>query len=114
MAANKKRVLSGIQPSGTLHLGNYFGMMKPALELQADPDNQCFYFIADYHALTQIPDPELLRRRGREVALDFLACGLDPERTVLDRGRPGGGDLAADRGEIPGHCDHRLSWQKPS
>ncbi len=85
MTVSKRRVLSGIQPSGTLHLGNYFGMMKPALEMQADPDNQCFYFIADYHALTQTPDPELLRKRGREVALDFLACGLDPERTVLFR-----------------------------
>ena len=76
-ATTKKRILSGIQPSGTLHLGNYFGMMKPALELQED--SECFYFIADYHALTQTPDPDLLRQRVRDVALDFLACGLDPE-----------------------------------
>ncbi len=78
-----KRVLSGIQPSGTLHLGNYFGMMRPALELQAD--HECYYFIADWHALTQLPDPKLLRERVRDVALDFLACGLDPERTVFFR-----------------------------
>ena len=82
-ATTKKRILSGIQPSGTLHLGNYFGMMKPALELQED--SECFYFIADYHALTQTPDPDLLRQRVRDVALDFLACGLDPERTTFFR-----------------------------
>ncbi|MFO7822069.1 MAG: tryptophan--tRNA ligase [Lentisphaeria bacterium] len=79
----QKRVLSGIQPSGILHLGNYFGMMKPALELQKN--HECFYFIADFHALTQYPSPEDLRNRVRNVALDFLACGLDPERTVFFR-----------------------------
>lgn len=78
-----KRVLSGIQPSGTLHLGNYFGMMRPAIEMQAGHD--CFYFIADWHALTQVPKPELLRDRVFGVALDFLACGLDPEKTVFFR-----------------------------
>ena len=80
---DRKRVLSGIQPSGALHLGNYFGMMKPAIELQAE--NECFYFIADYHALTQTPEPDLLRERVRGVAIDFLACGLDPERTTFFR-----------------------------
>ncbi len=79
-----KRILSGIQPSGTLHVGNYFGMMKPALELQAG-NHQCYYFIADYHALTQMPDPKLLRQRVQSVAVDFLACGLDPQRTVFFR-----------------------------
>ena len=78
-----KRVLSGIQPSGTLHIGNYFGMMRPALELQAEHD--CFYFIADYHALTQMPDPQQLRERAQSVAVDFLACGLDPGKTVFFR-----------------------------
>jgi tryptophanyl-tRNA synthetase len=77
------RILSGIQPSGTLHLGNYFGMMRPALELQER--GEAFYFIADYHALTTVQDPEALRRNVREVALDFLACGLDPERTAFFR-----------------------------
>jgi len=84
MAESQKRVLSGIQPTGTLHLGNYFGMMKPAIELQ-DSGQDCFYFIADYHALTQLPEPKLLRERTRGVALDFLACGLDPARTVFFR-----------------------------
>ena len=78
-----KRILSGIQPSGTLHLGNYFGMMKPAIDMQAH--NDCFYFIADYHAMTQLPDPEALRDRVWNVAVDFLACGLDPGRTTFFR-----------------------------
>jgi tryptophanyl-tRNA synthetase len=83
MAEDIKRVLSGIQPSGTLHLGNYFGMMRPSVALQEQ--HECFYFIADYHALTTLPDPELLRRRVQSVAVDFLACGLDPERTTFFR-----------------------------
>ncbi|MFA5203607.1 MAG: tryptophan--tRNA ligase [Lentisphaeria bacterium] len=82
-ATPKRRILSGVQSSGTLHLGNYFGMMRPALELQ-DPC-ECFYFIADYHSLTSNPKPEQLRERVRGVALDFLACGLDPQRTVFFR-----------------------------
>ena len=83
MTASGRRVLSGIQPSGALHLGNYFGMMKPAIELQEH--NECFYFIADYHALTQMPEPDRLRERVHNVAVDFLACGLDPDRAVLFR-----------------------------
>ncbi len=77
------RILSGIQPSGKLHLGNYFGMMKPAIELQQQ--GEAYLFIADYHALTSVRDGELLRQWTRGVALDFLACGLDPERTVFFR-----------------------------
>lgn len=77
------RALSGIQPSGKLHLGNYFGMMKPALELQEQ--GEAFLFIADYHALTSVGDPALLRQSTRDVALDFLACGLNPDKTVFYR-----------------------------
>lgn len=77
------RILSGIQPSGALHLGNYFGMMKPAVELQEK--GEAFYFIADYHSMTSLFDAELRRRYSLGVALDFLACGLDPERTVFFR-----------------------------
>ena len=77
------RILSGIQPSGALHIGNYFGMMRPAISLQAE--GEAFYFIADYHALTSLRDPEALRENSRRVALDFLACGLDPERAALFR-----------------------------
>jgi tryptophanyl-tRNA synthetase len=77
------RILSGIQPSGTLHLGNYFGMMKPAIELQEK--GEAFYFIANYHSMTSLYDPEERRRNTLNVALDFLACGLDPDRTVFFR-----------------------------
>ena len=77
------RVLSGIQPSGKLHIGNYFGMMKPALALQGD--NEVFLFIANYHALTSLTEPAELRQYTLDVALDFLACGLDPEKTVFYR-----------------------------
>ena len=77
------RILSGIQPSGALHLGNYFGMMRPAIELQAL--GEALYFIADYHALTTVQDPAALRDHSRNVAVDFLACGLDPARACLFR-----------------------------
>ena len=77
------RILSGIQPSGKLHIGNYFGMMRPALELAQK--GEAFYFIADYHALTSISDADELRQNSLDVALDFLACGLDPNRTVFYR-----------------------------
>jgi tryptophanyl-tRNA synthetase len=75
------RILSGIQPSGVLHIGNYFGMMRPAIALQAE--GEAFYFIADYHALTSVQNPRVLREHSRRVAIDFLACGLDPERAAL-------------------------------
>jgi len=75
------RILSGIQPSGALHLGNYFGMMKPAIELQEQ--GEAYYFIANYHSMTTLFDPAERRRNTLEVALDFLACGLDPQKSVF-------------------------------
>ena len=75
------RVLTGITPSGTLHIGNYFGAMRPAIELQAGGD--AFYFIADYHSLTVITDPAERRAYTRGIALDWLACGLDPAKAVF-------------------------------
>lgn len=83
MSQPRPRVLSGIQPSGKLHIGNYFGMMRPALDLQESSD--AFLFIANYHALTSLHDPAKLREFTLDVALDFLACGLDPARTVFYR-----------------------------
>lgn len=77
------RILSGIQPSGALHLGNYFGMMLPAIELQRR--GEAFYFIADYHSMTSVFDAEARRRNTLDVALDFLACGLDPAKSVFFR-----------------------------
>lgn len=78
-----KRILSGIKPTGLLHIGNFFGMMKPAIDWQ--DRGEAFYFIADYHALTTLRDPAKLREYSHRVALDFLACGLDPARAVLFR-----------------------------
>src|SRR5436189_1198775 len=77
------RILSGIQPSGALHLGNYFGMMRPAIELQAK--GEALYFIADYHSMTAVFDAAQRRQLTQEVALDFLACGLDPKKSVFFR-----------------------------
>jgi tryptophanyl-tRNA synthetase len=82
MTDNKPmRILSGIQPSGVLHIGNYFGMIKPAIALQ--DEGEALYFIADYHALTSVRDPNVLRENVRRIAVDFLAAGLDPERAAL-------------------------------
>ncbi|MDD5482853.1 MAG: tryptophan--tRNA ligase [Kiritimatiellae bacterium] len=78
------RVLSGIQSSGKLHLGNYFGMLKPALEMQAKSD-ETYLFIADYHALTTVQDASALRAAINEIALDALALGLDHSRTAFYR-----------------------------
>src|SRR5215831_14709567 len=75
------RILSGIQPSGALHLGNYFGMMRPAIELQEQ--GEAYYFIANYHSMTSVFDPEVRRKNTLDVALDFLACGLDPKKSIF-------------------------------
>ena len=77
------RYLSGIQPSGVLHIGNYFGAMRRQVARQSE--HECFYFIADYHALTTVRDPDALRKNVLDVALDYLAVGLDPSRTVFFR-----------------------------
>jgi len=77
------RVLSGIQSSGRLHLGNYLGAMKQHIELQEE--NECFFFIANYHSLTTVQVPATLRAYTQDVALDYLAMGLDPEKAFLFR-----------------------------
>ena len=77
------RTLTGIQPSGTLHIGNYFGAMRPAIDAQSR--GECFYFIADYHSMTSLFDPAERRQNTLDVALDFLACGLDPKKAVFFR-----------------------------
>jgi tryptophanyl-tRNA synthetase len=78
-----KRILTGIQPSGTLHIGNYFGAIKPMIDLQ--DQGGVFLFLADLHALTSTQDAAELRRYIREAAVDLLACGLDPQRTLFWR-----------------------------
>lgn len=77
----KPRILSGIQPSGSLHIGNYFGMMRPAIELQDKGD--AYYFIANYHSMTSLFDADQRRKNSFDVALDFMACGLDPQKSVF-------------------------------
>ena len=89
------RILSGIQPSGALHLGNYFGMMRPAIELQEK--GEALYFIADYHSMTSLFDPAERRKNSWDVALDFLACGLDPAKSVFFR-----------QSDVPEVCE--LAW----
>lgn len=89
------RILSGIQPSGRLHLGNYFGALKQHIEMQEHHD--CFYFIANYHALTTVQDPRMLHEYTRGVALDYLALGLDPNRVTFFR-----------QSDVPEVCE--LTW----
>ncbi|MDR1789715.1 MAG: tryptophan--tRNA ligase [Opitutaceae bacterium] len=84
-----------MQPSGTLHIGNYFGALKPAVELQRR--GPCTYFIADYHSMTSLTDAAARRLNCRNVALDWLACGLDPAASILFR-----------QSDVPEVCE--LSW----
>lgn len=81
-----RRILSGITPSGSeLHIGNYFGMVKPSLDLQNNAEYSTYYFIADLHALTTIQDRAVLENNIRQVVIDYLALGLDPEKSVFFR-----------------------------
>ena len=89
------RTLTGITPSGSLHIGNYFGAMRPAIEAQAAGD--CFYFIADYHSMTSVTDPAERRKHTAGIALDWLACGLDPRQSVFWR-----------QSDVPEVCE--LTW----
>lgn len=89
------RTLTGIQPSGILHLGNYLGAMQPAIAAQGG--NECFYFIADYHSMTSLTDAQLRRDYTLGVALDWLACGLDPAKSVFWR-----------QSDVPEVCE--LAW----
>lgn len=76
-----KRILSGIQPTGAPHIGNYFGAIRQYVDLHYDNDG--FYFVANYHALTTVRDAETMTRQSLDVALDLLACGLDPSRATV-------------------------------
>ncbi|HUU85248.1 MAG TPA: tryptophan--tRNA ligase [Phycisphaerae bacterium] len=89
------RVLSGVQPSGKLHLGNYLGAIKQHIELQHE--HQGLYFIANYHSLTTVQDAALMGELTRDVALDYLALGLDPEKACLFR-----------QSDVPEVCE--LAW----
>lgn len=91
------RILSGIQPSGKLHLGNYYGMLRQCVELQNRASEAPLYFIADLHALTTLRDGKQLRANTTDLALDFLALGLDPARSILFR-----------QSDVPEHAE--LAW----
>ena len=80
---SRKVCLTGIKPSGTPHIGNYFGAIKPAIELAEHYDSR--YFIADYHASNTIKDPALLKELTHKLAATWLACGLDPETMMFYR-----------------------------
>ncbi len=80
-----KKVLTGIKPTGYAHLGNYFGAIKPAIELSKNEDYECFYFIADYHALTTLKSKDEMKEYFYNIACTWLACGLDPNKVVFYR-----------------------------
>lgn len=90
-----KRVLSGIQSSGDLHLGNYFGALRQWLAMQ--DTHECFFFLADLHALTTVQDGDMLRKLTYEATLTYLACGLDPNKVVIFR-----------QSDVPYHAE--LMW----
>lgn|SRR3989344_195774 len=77
----KKILLSGVKPTGRPHIGNYFGAMKQFVELQDKYHG--FIFVADYHALTTLQNPEELKKNTSDIVLDYLAIGLDPDKTVI-------------------------------
>ena len=79
----KSRVLSGIRATGRLHLGNYLGAVKGMLVLQEDPNYETFYMVADLHAITTPYDPKNLSQNARSVVIDYLAAGLDPEKSTI-------------------------------
>ena len=79
----KKRVLSGIRATGRLHLGNFLGAVKGFLELQNDAKYETLYMVADVHTITTPFDVEELRKNRREVIIDYLAAGLDPEKSII-------------------------------
>ncbi|HAW18127.1 MAG TPA: tryptophan--tRNA ligase, partial [Oceanospirillaceae bacterium] len=81
----KQRVLTGITTTGTPHLGNYLGALKPAVAASQQIDTDSFYFLADYHALIKCQDPQTVHRSGREIAAIWLALGLDTDKATFYR-----------------------------
>ncbi len=91
------RIISGIQPSGKLHIGNYLGAIKNWVRLQGDQKNDCFFFIADYHSITEDCDPKQKSKEIFDLATDLLALGLDPKKTIIFQ-----------QSQIPFHTE--LAW----
>jgi len=90
-----RRILSGVQPSGKLHLGNYFGAIKQHIALQSD--GRSFYFLADYHSMTTVQDAKLRRQLTLDAAMDYIALGLDPRKAIFFR-----------QSDVPEVCE--LAW----
>ncbi|TXD97498.1 tryptophan--tRNA ligase [Psychrobacter frigidicola] len=80
-----KRILTGIKPTGTLHLGNYVGAIRPAIESIQDSDDEAFFFLADYHGIIGCYDPAIIHESTKSIAATWIACGLDPERVTFYR-----------------------------
>lgn len=95
MSQGKKRLLTGLQPSGTLHLGNYFGALKPFVDMYQDFDSHLM--VVDYHALTTIKDPTLLRQNTIDVVKDYIAAGVNPEEAIIFK-----------QSDVPEHTE--LAW----
>jgi len=95
MTTTKKRLLTGLQPSGDLHIGNYFGALKPFVEMYEDFDSHLM--VVDYHALTSLKDPAQLRQNIINVVKDYLAAGVDPEKCILFK-----------QSDVPQHTE--LAW----
>jgi tryptophanyl-tRNA synthetase len=91
------RVVSGIQPTGNLHLGNYLGAIKNWVKMQSEVDGDCLYFLADLHAITVYNDPAVLSANTREMAAALIACGIDTDRSIL-----------FNQARVPGHAE--LAW----
>jgi tryptophanyl-tRNA synthetase len=91
------RVVSGIQPTGNLHLGNYLGAIKNWVKMQFEVDGDCLYFLADLHAITVYNDPAVLSANTREMAAALIACGIDTDRSIL-----------FNQARVPGHAE--LAW----
>jgi len=91
----KQRLLTGLQPSGTLHIGNYFGSLKPLLDMYESYDG--YLMVADYHALTTIRDPKILRENIFNIVKDYLAAGIDPEKIIIFK-----------QSDVPQHTE--LAW----
>ena len=84
-SAAAKRILTGIKPTGTLHLGNYVGAIRPAIQSIQNSDDEAFFFLADYHGIIGCYDPAIIHESTKAIAATWIACGLDPERVTFYR-----------------------------
>ena len=79
----EKKIFSGVQPTGNLHIGNYLGAIKNFVELNNDDKNKCIFCVVDLHAITVVQDVKILRHNIREIVATFIACGIDPKKSII-------------------------------